>query len=249
MGLSSLQGRLLMLVGRQSDVERQEMDISERQNELAWLQEEAALKYSEALNNTVLVMNVEKNSSDSFQYEQKVVDYKTLTSEGYLAVTVKNEILLEKDDNGNWIIPKTKDGDALIRIENGKAIILSDASKQAYDIKDGTKYLSDPKSIQLAFDNGALFLLDTQNLSAGKLSSISASTTSEMEWVLDTSDDAAAETEYHYQLAKLSRQDNGYDMDMKKLETEHEALSKEYEATTKAIDSNIERTFNLFGNG
>ncbi|MGM9993457.1 MAG: hypothetical protein ACI37R_01860 [Candidatus Avigastranaerophilus sp.] len=248
MGLSSLQGRLLMLVGRQSDVELQQMDISEMQNRLAMTQMQVAQEYNDALNNKKLVIKVEKDS-DTFEYEKKDVDYETMSSEGLVAVTARNEVLLKKDKDGNWIIPTTKDGEELVSIENGKAIILNDTEKTEYKIKDGTKYLANGESITKAFENGALYMIDTQNPGSAKISSIGIASQSEMEWVLDTSDDAAAETKYQYELAKISKQDNTYDIEMEKLETEHTALSKEYESTTKAIDSNIERTFNLFQNG
>lgn len=249
MGLSSLQGRLLMLVARQSDIELQEMDISESQNQLASMQTKVAEEYNEALSNTKLVINVESDDADSFESTTKDLDYKTMSEEGLLPITARNEILLQKDEDGNWIIPTTKDGEKLISIKNGKAIIEGDAENKEYKIKDGTKYLSNSESIANAFQNGALYMLDTNNLSGGKISSMGIAAQSQMEWVLDTSDDAAAETEYHYQLAKLSQQDNTYDMEMKRLETQHEAISKEYESTTKAISNNIDRTFNLFENG
>lgn len=249
MGLSSLQGRLLMLVARQSDIEAQEMDISETQNRLATLQTQAAEEYNEALSNTKLVINVQDEDSDTFETQSKELDYETMIESGLLPVTARNEILLEKDEDGNWIIPTTKDGEELISIKNGKAIIEGDSNKTEYKIKDGTKHLANSESIATAFQNGALFMIDTNNLSVGKISSMGLAAQSTMEWVLDTSDDAAAETKYQYQLAKLSQQDNTYDMEMKKLETQHEAISKEYESTTKAISSNIDRTFNLFQNG
>ena len=49
MGLSSSQGRLLMLTSRLSDIELQQILLSQRQNRLAWDQEKIAKTYSEAM--------------------------------------------------------------------------------------------------------------------------------------------------------------------------------------------------------
>ena len=160
MGLSSLQGRLLMLVARQSDIELQEMDISESQNQLASMQKKVAEEYNEALSNTKLVINVESDDADSFESTTKDLDYKTMSEEGLLPITARNEILLQKDEDGNWIIPTTKDGEKLISIKNGKAIIEGDAENKEYKIKDGTKYLTNSESIANAFKNVTFYLLD-----------------------------------------------------------------------------------------
>lgn len=242
MGLSSLQGRLLMIVGRQSDIQLEEMDISQRQNELAWLQEDAAKDYTEAKTNTKLVINV-REDGDSFVSEHVDLTYETMAEEGIIPVTPNNEILLKKDEDGNWIIPKDKDGRNIIQIKNGRAIVAGDPNQ--YLIRDGSKYLSDAESISDAFKNGSLYMLDTKDPQSGKISAFGIAQ-SDMEWVLDTSDDAAAETKYQYEMAKLSRHENTYDTEMNRLETEYEALTKEYESATKAIDANVERTFNLF---
>ena len=64
MGLSSSQGRLLMLTSRLSDIELGEVMISQRQNTLAWESEKAATEYNEAISNYKLQIKVTDPSED-----------------------------------------------------------------------------------------------------------------------------------------------------------------------------------------
>ena len=97
--------------------------------------------------------------------------------------------------------------------------------------------------------NGALFVLNTtgNDTSGTKINQLESNTS--VEWVDDTSDDAEAESKYNYETARISRQDNQLDLDMKQLETQHNAIAKEMESVKKVIDDNIERTFKLFDGG
>ena len=94
MGLSSSQGRLLMLTSRLSDIELQQMLISQRQNQLAWKEADAAKEYSEAMNNYKLVMKV--TDADGERVD-KDLDFSTLTSMGYLVTNSSGAICLEKE--------------------------------------------------------------------------------------------------------------------------------------------------------
>ena len=97
--------------------------------------------------------------------------------------------------------------------------------------------------------NGALFVYNTtgNDTWAAKTNQLESNTS--MEWVDDTSDDAEAESKYNYETARISRQDNVLDLDLKQLETQHNAIAKEMESVQKVIDDNIEKTFNLFDGG
>lgn len=245
MGLSSSQGRLLMLTSRLSDIELQEVMISQRQNQLAWQSEEAASEYNDAMSNYKITIKVTDSSEES-GYKKQNLDYANTTSMGYLVTNAQSQIYLEKDEDGNWKIPKDMNGNALLSIDEstGKAVI---ADKQ-YDILDGTNYLSNSKTLQNSLMNGVLFLFNVNDSTEGiSISNLSSNT--EMEYVLDTSDDAEAESKYEYETARISRQDNQLDMELQQLETQHEAILKEYDSVKEVISNNVERTFNLFSNG
>ncbi len=242
MGLSSSQGRLLMLTSRMSDIELSEIMISQQQNQLAWQSEEVASDYNEALSNYKLTIKVTDSSQES-GYSTQDLNYSNLTSMGYLVTNAKNQIYLEQDEDGNWIIPTDMDGNELLSInsETGMAVI----GDNEYEILDGSNYLSNKTTLQNAIMNGVLFLYDTNTSSEG-ISIDTLESDTEIEYVLDTSDDAQAESEYNYETARISRQDNQLDLDLQQLETQHEAILKEYDSVKEVISNNVDRTFNLF---
>ena len=83
MGLSSSQGRLLMLTSRLSDIELSEVLISQRQNELAMKSEKAADIYNQAMNNTKLtIKTTDENENNKFED----LTYNNLTENGYMLV-------------------------------------------------------------------------------------------------------------------------------------------------------------------
>ncbi len=245
MGLSSSQGRLLMLTSRLSDIELQEMMISQRQSQLALDSEKAASDYNKAMSNYKLTIKVDDSTEDK-GYRKEDLNYNNMTSMGYLVTNAQNQIYLTKDENGEWIIPKDIDGNALLSINKstGKATV---GSKQ-YDILDGTKYLSEQGILQNSIMSGVLYLFNTKESTEGiSLSNLQSDT--EMEYVLDTSDDAEAQGKYDYETARIARQDNQLEMDLKQLETQHEVILKEYDTVKDVISNNVERTFNLFSSG
>ena len=81
MGLSSSQGRLLMLTSRLSDIELQQMIISQRQNQLAWKEADAAKEYSEAMNNYKLIIKV---PDEDGKRQDKDLTYSAMTDMGYI---------------------------------------------------------------------------------------------------------------------------------------------------------------------
>ena len=105
MGLTSGQGRLLMLTSRLSDIQLSEILVSQRQNQLAFQSEKVAKEYNEKMSNKKLVMKV-NDSSEKLGYSKQDVSYENMTSMGYLVTDAKNRIYLKQNDDGTWQIPK-----------------------------------------------------------------------------------------------------------------------------------------------
>lgn len=246
MGLSAMQARLQMIVSQMNANALNQSRISQAQSDLAMQSEVIAKEYNEKMSDTKIVINVVKDG-DTFATETVDLDYNTMSSQGFLALTQKNEILLKKDDNGEWIIPQDYEGNPLIEIKDGKAVILNDKSAQEYFIKDGSKYLDDKDSLNAAINYGALYLLNTNNLDVGKIGIGNLPQSGNLESILDTSNDAEAQSTYQYEMARIERIENQYDQDLKKLETEITALSKEYDSLRDGIKENIDRTFEYSG--
>ena len=247
MGLSSSQGRLLMLTSRLSDIELGEVMISQRQNTLAWESEKAATEYNEAISNYKLQIKVTDSTEDK-GYRKEDVTYSNMTSMGYLVTNANKQIYLQKDENGEWIIPKDLDGKSLLSINSEGKATIGDDTETTYDILDGGTYLSNKTVLQDAILNGLLFVMDTADQKTGiSLSTLQSET--QMEYVLDTTDDDEAQSKYECETARISRQDNQLDMELQQLETQHEAIMKEYESVKEVISSNVDRTFGLFSDG
>lgn len=245
MGLSSSQGRLLMLTSRLSDIQLQETIISQRQNQLAWESEAVAREYNEATSNYKLEIKIpDPENEDSF--EKEYMTYENMTQLGYLPSNAEGQIYLKKDENGNWIIPQDVNGNPLLSVDTttGKATV---GSKQ-YDVLDGSMYLANDEIIQNLIMNNAMFLIDTKT-SSEPFSITNLQSDKNIEYVLDTSDDAAAQSKYEYESASISRQENRLDLELGQLETQHEAVLKEYDSVKEVISNNVDRTFNLFSNG
>ena len=63
---------------------------------------------------------------------------------------------------------------------------------------------------------------------------------------IDSTALAKAEAEYEHSMRQINRKDKEYDLDLAKLDTQRQALTKEYEGIKTVINENIERTFGIF---
>ncbi len=64
--------------------------------------------------------------------------------------------------------------------------------------------------------------------------------------VKDESKIAEAERKYTQALEDLENTDNRYDLQLKKLDTEHNTLQTEYDSVKNVVDKNVEKTFSIF---
>ena len=64
---------------------------------------------------------------------------------------------------------------------------------------------------------------------------------------LYTEDDGAAQAEYTAKTAVIQAQDKQLEMELKQVETQHQAAQTEYDSVKKVIEKNIERSFKTFG--
>ena len=290
MGLSSSQGRLLLLTSRLSDLQLQEMMVAQNQSRLAYQSEKAAQTYSAAMNNYKLMIKV-TNADSEGGYKQENLTYDNMTQMGYLATNANGDVYLKKlsgeeiiaalqqrlasattdeekatiqaeidakqaeintatangEEYYEWDIPKDMNGNPLLTInEDGTATITG--TTETCNILDGSEYLGNSKVMQNLLMNGMMFIINTNNGEDGiTMNSLESDT--EMLWVLDTSDDAKAESEYQYETASIARKDNQLDLELQQLETQHNAVVKEIESVKKVIENNVDRTFKLFSKG
>jgi len=56
----------------------------------------------------------------------------------------------------------------------------------------------------------------------------------------------AAYAQYEQEMLRLEAADNQLDMQLKTMETEHQAITQEIEETRKTVDNNVKNTFGIF---
>lgn len=64
--------------------------------------------------------------------------------------------------------------------------------------------------------------------------------------VEDEREIALVEQKYKMDMADAEQKDNRFDLELKKLDTEHNALQTEYDSVKSVIEKNVEKTFNIF---
>ena len=109
----------------------------------------------------------------------------------------------------------------------------------------GSEFLNNPTILQSLIINGKLFLNKVDEETGSMTMDMLASDTN-IEYVLDTSDDAEAESKYQYETACLARKQSQLDLELDQLETQHNAVIKEIDSVKEVIGNNIDRTYNLF---
>lgn len=123
----------------------------------------------------------------------------------------------------------------------------------SYDNGSGTTIGIDNEDQAYKNDNWLITLLKN-----GKLS-ISYYSSTDQDFVKTTLDDdesivekenkskmAIAEQVYQTHMDRIEKEDKRFDMQLTKLESEHTALTTEYESVAKVISKNVEKSFNIF---
>lgn len=104
--------------------------------------------------------------------------------------------------------------------------------------------------LQVALTNGQITMSQaTFGLNAdGNIvwTSIQSNNVPEITEVQDTEKIAKAEAEYQYTVSQIQIEDNKYDIELRKLDTEHNALQQQFDAIKSVINKNTERTFKMF---
>ncbi len=106
--------------------------------------------------------------------------------------------------------------------------------------------LDDPNTFEQYLKSGEL-LLETFSIAAGKFVSTSISEDTCIQEVEDDTEIALAQAKYEDDLAQVERLDSRYDLQIKRLDTEHNTLQTEYESVKNVITKNVENSFQTFG--
>lgn len=105
--------------------------------------------------------------------------------------------------------------------------------------------LKDNYTFEAALRDGSL-RLEYYSATERKFKSTTISEDNCIQEVADERAIARAESKYKQDMADLENKDKQFDLQLRKLDTEHEALQTEYESVKNVIDKNVESSFKIF---
>lgn len=105
--------------------------------------------------------------------------------------------------------------------------------------------LTDSHTFEQYLKEGKL-ILHSFSTTKGKFEKTSISADTCFQEVEDKTKIAQAESKYTNDLQQLEKLDSRYDLQLKRLDTEHNTLQTEYEAVKKVINKNVESSFKIF---
>lgn len=166
----------------------------------------------------------------------------------------------ENDPKAQWYVNLWHriNGESDINIgfdpDTQKLTYTNETSGKYWKILEDNLYTS-ASWLKFALEQGLVTLEQVQNyedienetgLKEAKWTSKIYSTCVDIQAVDDEAAIARAEAIYTRTLNDIEAKDKRYDSDIKKLDTEHNALQTEYESVKAAIDKNVERSFKAF---
>ncbi|MBO5435529.1 hypothetical protein J6A31_07035 [bacterium] len=114
-----------------------------------------------------------------------------------------------------------------------------------YTEADESKTLKDNTWFEEQLRKGEL-QLEYYSATDKKFISTSIDEDANIQEVEDEREIAQVEQKYKMDMAEAERKDNIFDMQLRKLDTEHSALQIEYDTVKSVIDKNVEKSFNTF---
>lgn len=114
-----------------------------------------------------------------------------------------------------------------------------------YTEDDPSKTINDNNWFEEQLRKGEL-QLEYYSAADKKFVSTSIDQDSSIQEVEDEREIALVEQKYEMDMADAEQKDNRFDLELKKLDTEHNALQTEYESVKSVIEKNVEKTFNIF---
>lgn len=248
MGLAASQARFLLLTARKSDLEYRSQMISHRKLLLATQTQELAIKYSKALSNRKLTLTTTNDEDETVQLN---LSFKNITEDYLVQNSAKKFVITGDDVDTDWNtitkLARLAGEEEEKRIEEATTEEAKSAIIQEYTAAGKvvpTKGLENEEYFQNSVRNGTLYICQNHNNSYEPISWDSLAVIND---VLDTSDDAMAQAEYEAQSLILKNQDTMLDLELKQIDTQHNAVQTEMDSVKKVIEENIKATFKIFG--
>lgn len=272
MGMSASQARLLSLTARLSDLEFQAQNISNSKIRLADEAEAASRNYSEALDKQKFTVKSfsdgETRYIDATAYNLthyhavSDMDKQRFIKDSAGRVIVEDEVATAFDDvlqsGGDLymfldslgiIYDNTMEGYDSAKLLHYTNIYNEIIESGGYNAP-GDDNLNDPEWLQAQVEAGNVYLAiwdDKANNEQGDFVEVSwTSGDSTIQEKDDKIDLARAEAEYQTTNADIQSKDKRFDLQLKEIDTEHNAIQTEIDSVKKVLDKNIERSMKTF---
>lgn len=271
MGLAASQCRILYLTARQSDVEYDMMAIAEQQQRLTAETTQIAMEYARATDDQNLQIKVRSNG-DVTGYIYENVTYANLRDAGYYMLSANKDIVYVKstkdtDDAGNvsinWEVPTDENGNPISAVysvngnsvtdadgnqsentnnlDNGDYILIGD---RYYKLQDAEAYIKNYKLINNKLNEGAIELAQLSATEAKRFPFYQS--VDDLRMNFDTENDTAAYSKYTAAMQRINAKDKELETELKLLETEQTAITKELESIDSIIKDNVDKSYGIF---
>ncbi len=119
--------------------------------------------------------------------------------------------------------------------------IKNDGERYVYDEK-----CLDPEYLQEMIISGQWTIQQPSMNEENEWSDFSWQSSTNIQSVMNTTDDAAAEAEYEAELARIQKRDKTLELRLEQIETEEQAVEKELESVKGIVKDNIQQSFQTF---
>ncbi len=234
MGMSASQGRFLLLTAQKSNNEYQAQSITFERMMLAENVERWTAEYNDATQNQTLLFGQRDTNNVNYNARLRYENIVASTDDGGMSMSLisatSNRIVVPvlpdplpdgMTQEDYFVCPDVNDADFLEKnLREGNFLFVDKDSQMIAqtDKEKWNKYAYNDSPIQM-------YVTDTY----------------------DKTDDAEAQSLYDERIAKFQRADKLLECQLKKLETEHNALQTEIESVQKVIKDNVEASFKTFG--
>ncbi len=163
--------------------------------------------------------------------------------------------VIEFENNNSGSSSQNEDSETLYRLHD----LVKNASKANYKVLEDNLIYND-EWLEFALEHGIVTMSQAQYYNPADDSEKALEITAQgFIWnsiiytnasdIVSQDDDVAiarAEAKYKKTMNEIEAQDNKYDRDLKKLDTEHNALQTQYDSIKEVINKNVERSFKAF---
>ena len=256
MGMSASQARYLQLTARRSNLEFEAQQICQKRLTLAEQTDRIAAEYTERINDRHLYFRAigENDTFGKSSAQRKRLDYYDIVNDpthetqpglGMRVVDANGKIVVpalpETEADGSPINPEDYIIDPTIAFNSTSGATTHENACNYFEdkLRNGEWFLE--QSVPQVIRNEA-----GEDETIYSWTDVNYITSTNIDDLLYSENDSAAQAEYTRDSEKLQKQDKMLELRLQQITTEQEAVKTEQESAKKVIDENIEKSFKTF---